>query len=477
VFHSMKDYEKALEYFSRSLTMSEKSNDTYGIAENLDHIGNCYLSQKNYAKAAEYCRRSLDISKKTELILLQRNAANSLYTIYKNTGDNKQALEMHEFFTNIKDTIMSEENRKGVLKKEIQYKYEKQSLADSLSYSQKQKLNELEHTAQLDKEKNQRYFLYGGLLFAIIIGALAFRGYQRKKHDNDIITSQKKEVELQKDIVEEKQKEIIDSISYAKRIQEAILPPGKLVKDYLPNSFIFYKPKDIVAGDFYWMEIIQVENLEVNQPENKKKESNSTQIILAAADCTGHGVPGALVSVVCSNALNRSVKEFGFREPGKILDKTKELVVEAFNRSEEDVKDGMDISLLRININNNRLEAQWAGANNPLWVIRSSAEQYELIEYKPDKQPIGQYVDGYPFTTHSIQLQTGDSVYLFTDGFQDQFGQTSGKKFKSAQMRKMLLSIQDKNMEEQKRFIDQTFSEWKGTFEQVDDVCIIGVRL
>lgn len=478
VYLSMKDYEKAQEYFFRSMAIAEKLNDTYSIVENLDHIGNCYYERGNYPKAIEYCKKALDIASKTELILLKRNSSKSLYSIYKKIGSYEQALQMHEYFTNIKDTILSEENRKGVLKKEIQYKYEKQSLADSISYSQKQKLNEIEHSAQLDKEKSQRYILYGGLAFAILLGGVSFRGYQRKKRDNNTITSQKKLVEMQKDIVEEKQKEIIDSISYAKRIQDAILPPSKLVKKYLPDSFVFYKPKDIVAGDFYWMEVISQEQGE-RRTEKKNNPSQlqtpDSELIIAAADCTGHGVPGALVSVVCSNALNRAVKEFGFRKPGEILDKVKELVIETFNKNEEEVKDGMDISLLSIkNIQSSlKMSAEWAGANNPLWIIRNK----ELIEYKPDKQPIGQYLNAHSFTTHNINLQKGDLIYLFTDGFQDQFGEKSNKKFKSAQLRKMFLSIQDKDMEEQKLIIENTFNEWKGSFEQVDDICIIGVRL
>lgn len=465
VYQDMKDYEKAREYFLRSLAIGEKLNDTYGIAENLDHIGNCYYEQKNYPKAIEYCKRSFDIASKTELILLQRNTSKSLYLIYKKMGNHTEALNMLEFFSNIKDTILSEENRKGVLKKEIQYNYEKQSLADSLSFIQKQKLNEIEHAAQLDNEKHQRYFLYGGLFFALILGSVSFRGYRRKKRDNEVIISQKKQVELQKDIVEEKQKEIIDSISYAKRIQDAILPPPRFMKQWLPDSFVVYKPKDIVAGDFYWMEIVDT------HPSGKL-------IVLVAADCTGHGVPGAMVSVVCSNALNRAVKEFGLRKPGEILDKVRELVVETFSKSEEQVKDGMDISLCCIPypFETENYTMHWAGANNPLWIARKNPENNELIEYKADKQPIGQHIDPYPFTTHSIQLQKGDSLYLFTDGFQDQFGEESGKKFKSAQMRKMLLSIRELSMDDQKKIIERAFNKWKGNFEQVDDVCIIGVR-
>ncbi len=451
VYLEMKDFEKAQEYFERSMVIAEKLNDTYSIVENLDHIGNCYYEKGDYPKAIEYCRKALDMAGRTELILLKRNASKSLYAVYKKTGDYKLALTMHEYFTNIKDTILSEENRKGVLKKEIQYKYEKQSLADSLSYVQRQKLNEV----QLDQEKNKRYFLYGGLAFALILGGVSFRGYRRKKKDNEIISSQKKLVEWQKDMVEEKQKEIIDSISYAKRIQEAILPPERLMKQWLPDSFVFYKPKDIVAGDFYWMEVMD------------------EQIFLVVADCTGHGVPGALVSVVCSNALNRSVKEFGFRKTGQILDKTRELVMEAFNRSDEEVKDGMDISLIRIYKEGTKIKAEWSGANTPLWLIRGG----ELTEYRPDKQPIGNYIDAHPFTTHSIELLKGDTLYLFTDGYQDQFGESSNKKFKSAQMRKMFLEIQDESMEDQKKVVNEAFAEWKGNFEQVDDICIIGVKI
>lgn len=455
VYLEIKEYEKAQEYFERSMAIAEKLNDTYSVIENLDHIGNCFYEKGNYSKAIEYCKRALDMASKTELILLKRNASKSLYAAYKKTGDYRSALGMHEYYTNIKDSILSEENRKGVLKKEIQYKYEKQSLADSLSYVQKQKLNELEHTTQLEKEKSQKYILYGGLVFALILGGVSFRGYRRKMRDNEIISSQKKMVEHQKDIVEEKQKEIIDSISYAKRIQEAILPPGKIVKQYFPDSFVFYKPKDIVAGDFYWMEVI---------------ESN---IYIAVADCTGHGVPGALVSVVCSNALNRSVKEFGFRKTGQVLDKTRELVMEAFNKSDEEVKDGMDISILRIQDLNGMTKAEWSGANNPLWIVRNG----ELIEYKPDKQPIGHYIDAHSFTSHPLELAKGDQLYLFSDGFQDQFGEASNKKFKSAQMRKMFLEIRDKSMENQKQSINETFLRWKGSFEQVDDICIIGLKL
>jgi len=250
--------------------------------------------------------------------------------------------------------------------------------------------------------------------------------------------------------VEEKQKEITDSINYAKRIQEAILPSFDFIKTHLPNSFIYYQPKDIVAGDFYWAEKV------------------GNDFFIAAADCTGHGVPGALVSVVCCNALNRTVNEFKLTEPGKILDKTRELVLESFSKNGGDIKDGMDISLMSINGNT----VKWAGANNPLWYYQNN----ELKEIKANKQPIGKTDNPEAFTTHTIELKKGDSIYLFTDGFADQFGGPKGKKFKYKQLEDLLVSSNDLSINEQHLTLKNTLNTWKGNLEQVDDICIIAIR-
>jgi serine phosphatase RsbU (regulator of sigma subunit) len=222
------------------------------------------------------------------------------------------------------------------------------------------------------------------------------------------------------------------------------------------DSFVIYEPKDIVAGDFYWM---------------TQKENN---VIFAAADCTGHGVPGALVSVICNNALNRSVREYNLSDPGKILDKTREIFIQEFEKSDEDVKDGMDIALCSLSVDDKQSSVlKYAGAHNPLWIIRNG----ELIEYKANKQPIGKFDHVQPYFTHSINLKKGDTFYIFSDGFADQFGGEKGKKFKSANFKKLLLSVQDKSMEEQKKTILETFLSWKGNLEQLDDVCVIGVRV
>lgn len=246
-------------------------------------------------------------------------------------------------------------------------------------------------------------------------------------------------------------KEITDSISYAKNIQTAILPSKNVVQRLLRKSFILYKPKDIVAGDFYWL------------------EERNDKVLFAAADCTGHGVPGAMISVVCNNALNRAVREYNLTEPGKILDKTREIVKEEFEKSGEEVNDGMDIALCSLEGN----QLKYAGAHIPVWIIRDGA----ILETKGDRQPIGKFDHQQPYTTHTFELQEGDTIYIFSDGYVDQFGGERGKKFKVKAFRELLLKIQEKIMKEQKSIINQTFENWKGSLEQIDDVCVIGVRV
>lgn len=263
-----------------------------------------------------------------------------------------------------------------------------------------------------------------------------------------------KEKEKSYRLLEKKNQEILDSINYAKRIQSAILPPIDTFKSHLGESFILYEPKDAIGGDFYWL-----------------KETNN-EIIFAAADCTGHGIPGAMVSVVCNNALNQCIREFNVTSPDKILDKTRSIVEEQFATSQE-VRDGMDISLCSINKTTRLL--RWSGANNPLWIIRNG--QAKIDEIKPNKQPIGKYELPEPFTEHQINLNVGDTIYIFTDGYADQFGGEKGKKFKPVNLRKVLLSIQDESMDMQRTIMIDTFKTWRGDLEQIDDVCVIGVRI
>ncbi len=274
-----------------------------------------------------------------------------------------------------------------------------------------------------------------------------------------VIADQKEREMTHRKQIEEKSKEITDSIIYAKRIQQAILPPLSLFKETLPNSFVLYLPKDVVAGDFYWLE--------------KTEEA----AYFAAADCTGHGVPGAMVSVVCNNALNRCVREYGLNSPGAILDKTRELVIQEFEKSEEEVRDGMDIALCMLKGNT----LTYAGAHNPLWILRKGSNEIDVI--KANKQPIGSFDYPEPYIDHTITVNKGDRIYIFSDGFADQFGGESthgakngGKKLKAANFKKMLLSLSDQKMTDQSEILKKGFEDWKGDIEQIDDVCVIGLE-
>jgi len=271
----------------------------------------------------------------------------------------------------------------------------------------------------------------------------------------DKVIERTQEINHQKEMVEEKNREIVDSINYALRLQQAIIPPINKIKEQFPDSFVLFKPKDIVSGDFYWMDV---------------KENT---VSIAAADCTGHGVPGALVSVVGANSLNRCVKEFGLKKPSSILDKLRELIIETFEMSNHEVKDGMDISFIQFD--SEKKKAQWSGANNPLWILRNDGNEIE--EIKADKQPIGKFEHAKPFTNHEIDVFPGDTLYLFTDGFADQFGGEKGKKLKASVMRELFISMKDAPMETQKIKINQAFEDWKNVLEQVDDVCVIGIRV
>lgn len=322
-----------------------------------------------------------------------------------------------------------------------------------------------------------------GFVFILLFTIYIVKQYRDKQKSNVQLREQKEEIQkknsllksandeitLAKHEIEEKNSEIMDSINYAKRIQSAILPPESYWKKNLPESFVLYLPKDIVAGDFYWMDTV------------------GNEVLFAAADCTGHGVPGAMVSVVCNNALTRTVREFGMHQPAEVLDKVTDLVIETFERSDHEVKDGMDISLCGLTMET--MELEFSGAHNPLWLVREGTGEYEgmtlslemdgrsLYEIKADKQPVGKYAYREKFTYNKVKVQKGDTIYLSSDGFPDQFGGDKGKKLKSKAYKILLLKLSKEDIHHQKDMLEGLFNEWMGEFEQLDDVCVIGVKV
>lgn len=513
VYDEQKEYKKALEYYQKAQNIAEEVGDISILSIVLANIGSTNIYLKNYNEAEAVLIKALALTNQTGAISTKKMVHEFLSDLYEETNDFKKAHYHYKEYSNLKDTIFNMEKFEDMTRNELTYEFDKK---EAILKAEQEK----EAAIAFADKRRQKLFIWLLLSIVIaitIIALVVFRTLKLTRHQKSII-------ENQKEIVEEKNKEILDSINYAKRIQSAILPSNKVVKEYLKDSFIIYKPKDIVAGDFYWMESVSLrhsglapESLKnksaVIQNEIAGQASNNDIILFAAADCTGHGVPGAMVSVICNNGLNRSVREYGITDPGKILDKTREIVIQEFEKSEDDVKDGMDIALCSLKFEVEKLQntknktvatLQYAGANNPLWIVRpvrhcgieepvlneieveyqdkqvagqASNNDYELIEIKADKQPIGKYAEPEPYITHTIELEKGDTIYIFSDGYADQFGGEKGKKFKASNFKKLILSIQNQSLEQQKETINNTFEDWKGGLEQLDDVCVIGVRL
>jgi serine phosphatase RsbU (regulator of sigma subunit) len=467
LFLEENQFDSALFYYDLGLKIANKLNlKEQQVLSSVSTAQVYWRSGKNVDKAMVLCKNALVKAEELGNKRMIQNACDCISISAELNGDFKMAYDYYIKVVQLDKQIYNLQNDKKFARIEMQHEYSKKE-AELLAEKKR------EQEISVEKQKRQQTIIISVgfvLILVVIFFLILLRRFKVIKEQKQVIEIKEREAQDQKTLVEEKNKEITDSIQYAKRIQSAILPPDKVVKEYLKESFILYKPKDIVAGDFYWMENIKSEESRVMSDENPIFNTQHSQLVLfAAADCTGHGVPGAMVSVVCNNALNRSVREYGLTDPGEILDKTRELVIEEFEKSDEEVKDGMDIALC--SLENNKLK--YAGANNPLWIIRNG----EIIETKANKQPIGKFDNPLTFTSHSFDLQKGDSIYIFSDGFVDQFGGEKGKKFKAKALRKLLLSIQDKEMEEQRTIIDNTFESWKGNLEQIDDVCVIGVRI
>ncbi len=395
-----------------------------------------------------------------------------MYSRYNSRlGDFEQAYFALDNYLELKMVADERRHTQDVIAGGIRYKLLAQFEQDSL-----QQVNDFanERTEYLEDISEIQNIVYLSVIgFILLISSLIYyvTSNRRKNRMNAVLVERNQLVQEQKSIVEEHNKSISDSINYARRLQSALLPTPEQINKFLPNSFLFFLPKDVVSGDFYWF------------------ENKGDWCFIAVADCTGHGVPGAMVSVVCSNALNRSVKEFALKRPKDILDKTRELVLDAFAKSTEEVADGMDISLLAVHIKEKRVV--FAGAHNGLWLIRETGknkeenadvrilegEKHVLLEWKGDKQPIGKFQAMKPFEECEIQLEENDQLYLMSDGFADQFGGPNGKKFKYVALKKTLLEIADQSMEEQRENLSRAYHSWKKDNEQIDDVCVVGFRL
>ncbi|MBK6833392.1 MAG: tetratricopeptide repeat protein [Bacteroidetes bacterium] len=464
VYDYQGDYSKALEYYHKSLRIREDLGDNKGLALALSNVGSVYLKQKNYNKAIEFTTRSMKVSKELGYPFEIRNSAITLSNTYNAIGNYKLALENYKLYTLMRDSINNDGNRKASIKQQLKYEYERQATADSVAHAKESEVKNAQlaqQKAEISAKQNQQYALFGGLVLVVVFAGFMYSRFKVTQRQKMIIEQKEKETHSQKEIIEEKHKEITDSINYAERIQRSFLATQTHLNENLNDYFVLFKPKDVVSGDFYWTATLA-----------------NGRFALATADSTGHGVPGAIMSLLNITSLEKAIETI--TDPSEILNTTRKIIIERLKKdgSEEGGKDGMDCSLCVYDFRNLKLFV--SAAHNPVWIIRASASsaRSEVIEVKADKMPVGKHDrQDIPFTLQEVELQKGDVVYTLTDGFPDQFGGEKGKKFMSKNLRELLAANSNLPMKEQKQLLEKTFAEWLGNLEQVDDVTLIGVRV
>ncbi|MES2285199.1 MAG: tetratricopeptide repeat protein [Bacteroidota bacterium] len=463
VYDKMGNLNLVIENYEKSIKISEEIGNKRYLSDSYSYLAEVYTKANRYNEAGISLQKALVYAKEIN----DKNIIKSIYIkfskLFEKKGDFLKALEYISYSSKLTDSIFDENNARQVNEMTAKYESKKKELTiDSLK-----KDNALSEE-KLQREKKFKIYL---IIFCFLIAAFVFvmfRANIQKRKANFKLSLAYEEIEV-------KNKDITDSINYSKRIQDASLSPKELKYKLFPDCFVLFKPKDIVSGDFYWY-----------------AEKNGKRLI-ASCDCTGHGVPGALMSMIGNNILNRIVNEKGVTSPDEILNRLHKEIRKALNQEEQSgTKDGMDIALV---VFNNETEIEYAGAHRPLWIIKNGdnselvidndasqqviTKNQQLIEEKADKFSIGgaQSEIERKFTNHKISLSKGDSIYIFSDGFVDQFGGTKGKKFMSKRFKDLLLVSCGQSMVEQEKNLRKALESWKGSREQVDDILVIGIKI
>ena len=490
-------YKKAKSLYFKSKNIYEDINDIYGLTgilanisdiyiyekkydsaevflnaaldinkeiENYEGTANCYIfkahiqmMKKKYFKAIDLYNESLNIAKQLNNVQLIMSCYKGLSDSYFQNGEKGKAFEFLNNYIVLKDSVFNATTHKQI--SELQMIYETEKKEQQIITQQKE--------MKLQRAENLRttillYAALGGVALLLGLAFVIYRSYRQKKIANKLLAEKNEEIAAQRDlaaqqrdIISEQKQEITDSIKYAYRIQSAVIPSDDFISQILTDYFILYKPRDIVSGDFYW----------IGQQAGK--------IIIMAADCTGHGVPGAFMSMLGVAFLNEIVNKQELTNPAEILNNLRLKVIDALKQEgrEGESKDGMDVAAFTLDPENNTIE--FAGANNPLYLIQNN----ELVETKGNKMPVAIYEKMDPFVSHQFKVNKGDSLYIFSDGFADQFGGPKGKKFKYKTFKDLLVELQNHPMKKQYEILNARFEEWRGEYEQVDDVLVIGIRI
>ncbi len=496
IYSDVEMYDEALRFLNKSLDINKSQHKKKDICGDLINIASVEQYKGDHKASVKHAEEALSIATELNDINLMRNCYSLLAEGHENLGNSEESLKYYETYATLQKHLQKEEIKKlenrtvqaeaektktekelkttvGTLMEVSEEAEQKQGQINLLS--KEKELADLkikEHETRMHEAKmRQRIIIISGLsiiFITIVFTLILYRQFHQKKHANRLLERKNKEIEKQKIEIEEQRdfattqkQKLTDSIQYAKRIQKAVLPPRSQFSNVLNEYFIYFKPRDIVSGDFYWM--TEKENI----------------LIVAAADCTGHGVPGAFMSMLGVAFLNEIVnkidvnKHINSLQADDILNQLRQQIINSLRQGEgrNDSKEGMDIALCIVDFENKQM--QFAGAHNPLYLIRNN----ELIQYKGDKMPIGIHRNAHKsFTNNKISLQEGDMFYMLSDGFTDQFGGETGEKFLPKRFKNLLMNIHHKPMEDQHEILENEFNDWKGNRQQLDDILVMGIR-
>jgi serine phosphatase RsbU (regulator of sigma subunit) len=454
-------YDSSIYYYNEAISLSKKLDDPQRLCNAIIGLGKISFSKKEYKKAKQYFIEVLDISKEIQNIDKEVEAYLFLSEIDYAIGDYRSAFQNYKQYKILNDSLTDASKMNSVSEMEIRYQTEKK---------QKQ-IEDLKKERTFQSEKAKHLLLVIALIAILLI--ISIIAFIMKRKDNNLlkgknaeISKNREELQTQADylsaanieilkqqkLLQRNHKNITDSIKYASLIQNAVLPSEETLKGLLPNYFIFYKPRDIVSGDFYFAKLIK------------------NNLYLAAADCTGHGVPGALLSMLGIALLNELVHKPEIEDASQVLNELRIQLKSSLQQTglKAEQHDGIDISFCILNFQTNILN--YSGAYNPIWIFR---KDQELIELKADRQPVGIHLKEIPFTQKTIQLQKEDIVYLFSDGYYSQLGGITYEKFKSGRFKDLVKRIGSKEIEEQKLILENEFDLWKGKYDQTDDVLVV----
>jgi serine phosphatase RsbU (regulator of sigma subunit) len=460
IYLGLNQLDKAKESYENCHQIALKVNLTFEIAKSANELGALHKIRKEFEKSLAYYQTAEKYAKDSEDQEVLKDTYSGLYQLFYEKNDFKNAkLYMGKYFEAFEEYNKSA-HAAEVSKNELAYEFKSKSEQDSIKNAEKEKVTKAQlvaNKAQIEKDRLLKIGLTVLSILLVLFGYFMYNRFKLIKNQNSIIEQKNKETEIQKNEIENKNKEILDSINYAKRIQQGLLENKRQLNGCFPENFIYFNPKDIVSGDFYWTTLTK----------NSKDED---VFYLACCDSTGHGVPGAFMSLLNMALFSESINEKNLAEPNVVFNHIRARLIELIGADGQ--QDGFDGTLIAFNLSTKKIT--YASANNGGVLVKGN---HSIDELQYDKMPVGRGIIEKGFSLFELDYQKGDTLYLFTDGYADQFGGPSGKKFKYKKLLETILTANDLTLTKQAAFFDETFESWRGKLEQIDDVQVIGVRL